>query len=230
MCLLTDPAICILLTTYLRTEYAAMTIRAIKQNLLWPQLWWMISDDGSPKEHVQTLVREIGPTYNIEVFDSARRGVGFGMNRCLGSIFEKSDLVLLCEDDWVLNAPLDMSPYVRLLTQHAEYGLVRFGYMCPDLLLHTVGEEGKLLYCVQPNGQTYIFSGHPSLRHRRFHEVYGYYDEGLPAGMTELSMCGKVNAKYGSPNPWIVFPAEYSCYGAFGHIGTESLKNMEPVR
>lgn len=216
-----DPVVTILMTTYLRTGCAIKTIQGLKQNLLWPQINWWISDDGSPREHTQAIVNEIGPSYNIQLFNSERRGVGFGMNYCLRKIYEKTSLVFLTEDDWFLDKPLDLRPYVNLLTNHPEYGLVRFGYMCADLLLYVISEENKLLYRVEPNLQTYRYVGHPKLVASRFFEYYGWFDEGIPPGLTELAMCGRVNSK--QPGPHIVIPADYSCYGAFSHLGSTSL-------
>lgn len=203
------------------------TIQGIKQNLVWPQLWWKISDDGSSKEHIRAVVDAIGPTYNVDVFDSARRGVGFGMNRCLQSIFETTELVLVMEDDWELRSPLIMSPYVRALTEHTENGMIRFGYLSPNLLGYLFSQEERLFWRLERNEETYRFTGHPSLRHRRFHEAYGWYDEGRPPGLTELSMCGKVNQK---PGPNILYPADCGSMGFFAHIGGESLADMEPVK
>lgn len=225
---MTDPVVTILLTTYIRTEYAIKTIQALKQNLIYPQLNWFISDDGSPPEHTHILQQVIGPSYNIRVFNSNRHGVGYGMNSCLQEIFESAELFLCVEDDWILNNPLDLRPHVNLLMKHATYGMVRFGYLSAGLAGHVISEEGHLFWQLDPNENQYRFAGHPSLRHKRFHEVYGYYDEGKPPGWTELSMCGRVNAK--PDGPAILYPAECGAWGFFGHIGTESLKDIAPER
>jgi hypothetical protein len=217
----------ILLTTYQRTEYAIRTIRALKNKFHWPNIGWWISDDGSPPGHVEALVHEIGPSYNIQFYNSARKGVGHGMNVSLQKIFDLTPLVLVMEDDWELNVDLDMTPYVSLLENNSEMGMIRFGYISPNIQATTISAEGKLFWRFDPNGEQYRFSGHPALRHARFHQVYGYYDEGLSAGYTELSMCGKVNA---APNgPSILYPVECGAYGFFGHIGTQSLAGEIPT-
>lgn len=224
---MTNPAIAILLTTYKRPECAIKTIRALKENLRWDQIWWCISDDGSPMSDVNAYSAEIGPSYNIRIFNSDRQGVGVGMNRALKKIFETTDLVLVMEDDWVLQRPIDVGPYVRTLTNNPTHGMIRYGYISPNVLGYLISEENTLYWRLEPNEETYRFVGHPSLRHKRFHEVYGWYDEGLPAGMTELSMCGKVNQKPDGPS--ILYPAECGQWGFFGHIGAESLADIQPV-
>ena len=222
------PEIWILLTTYNREEYALRTIQALKQNFIYPNVGFFISDDGSPSGHVERLVHEIGTEYQIRVYNSSRRGVGHGMNHCLRQIFEFADLVLMMEDDWILEKPLEVEPYMRLLRDHPEYGLVRFGYLAAGLLGYLVSEEGKLFWRLESNGETYRYSGHPSLRHKRFHEQYGYYDEGLAPGWTELSMCGRVNQNPSGPH--LVYPADCGAWGFFGHIGGDSLKDTQPER
>lgn len=224
---MSDPIVTILLTTYVR-DTAFKTIESLKKNLGWGNLMWWISDDGSPSDHVQQLKDAIGPTYRIETYNSDRKGVGHGMNYSLRKIYEICDLCLVMEDDWELEKPLDLSPYVRLLTNTDNYGLVRFGYLSANLLGYLVSEEGKLLWRLEPNGETYRFTGHPSLRHKRFHQHYGWYDEGLPAGWTELSMAGKVNQF--PKGPHIVYPTDCGTWGFFGHIGSESLRDIQPEK
>lgn len=220
------PPIWILLTTYERTACAVRTVEALKKNMLWPNIGWWISDDGSQPEHVQAIIEAIGPTYDIRWYNSMRRGVGVGMNYSLRQIWNLGDLVLMMEDDWELNQPLDFTPFVSLLTTHAEIGMIRYGYLSPNLLGYLITAQNELWWRLEPNAETYRFVGHPSLRHRRFHEIYGYYDEGLPPGMTELSMCGKVNQR--PEGPAIVFPASCGRWGYFGHIGTDSLADIAP--
>ena len=63
------------------------------------------------------------------------------------------------------------------------------------------------------------------LRHRRFIEAYQPYPEGLTPGETELWMCGRFN---GVSGPDIALPMDTGQWGAFGHIGGESLNGVRP--
>lgn len=222
-----DPELAILLTTYKRTSCAVKTIEALRKNLLWGNISWWVSDDGSSQEHIDAVMSAIGPTYSRHFFNSLRLGVGRGMNQNLKKIFETIDLVLVMEDDWELSNPLDLRPFVDTLLNHNENGMIRFGYLSTNILGYTVAYEKRLYWRIEYNGETYRFTGHPSLRHKRFHQGYGYYDEGLPPGMTELSMCGKVNQ---APGPNILFPTDCNGFGFFAHIGSESLADMEPTK
>ena len=75
-------------------------------------------------------------------------------------------------------------------------------------------------------GTTYTFSGHASLRHKRFHDSYGYYPEGLAPGANELAFCGQFNANKNGPS--IIWPMKYGINGPFAHIGEVSLADIQP--
>lgn len=220
------PAVYIILTTYKRTQFALQTIDSIHRNLLWSNLGWIICDDHSEGNHVSQLVEAIGQTNHLWIYDSQRRGVGNGMNTALNYVWSiGGSLILMLEDDWELKYPMDLTPYVNTLLNHEQHGMIRFGYLSPGVQATLINEENRLYWKTEDNGFQYRFTGHPSLRHKRFHDVYGYYDEGLAPGYTELSMCGKVNARSG---PNILIPADGGWYGYFHHIGAESLKDIKP--
>lgn len=215
----------ILLTTYKRTETAIKTIQGVKENFIWPNIGWMISDDGTGGNHVQRLRDEIGGSYAIETYDSARKGVGHGMNYSLRRIWEMgADLVLRLEDDWFLEKSFDPADCVNLLMNNADIGMVRLGYLSYGLQADLISREEKLWWAFRNTGYTYTYAGHAALVHKRFHQVVGMYAEGLRPGDNELDFCGKFNAKPNAPK--IVWPAKYGNIGPFVHIGSESLADI----
>lgn len=232
-----NPAVGIVLTTYNRQAMAEVTVQALIDNLKYDNLQWCLVDDGSSPSYVQHLAGMISGTGSSPVvYDSARRGVGHGMNYGMRHFFERgTDFILMMEDDWRLSKPLDLAPYVEVISK-THYSFIRFGYLAAGLLGYTVGQDdtgvpGKMFWRLEPNQHTYRYTGHPSLRHRRFNDKHlggcGMFDEGLTPGMTELSMCGKVN-KYG-PNPSnILIPCEAGQWGFFEHIGADSLADISP--
>jgi len=221
------PPVYIILTTYKRTEVALKTIRGIKNNLQWSNIGWIVTDDGSPPEHMEAIKKEIGGSYTLHIYDSAGKGVGHGMNWAINKIKELgAKLFIMCEDDWELLQPLDFKPYVRLLMEHESISMIRMGYLSYGISGELFPAVGKLWFKLFNTGFTYTFSGHASLRHLRFHEQYGMYKEGLVPGLTELSMCGQVNAK--PDGPVIVWPIDdFGASGPFVHIGSESLADEE---
>lgn len=221
------PPIYVLLTTYKRTETALKTIQGIIQNFQWPNLGWVIVDDGTGGSHLGTLANELGGNYTLFTYDSQRRGVGHGMNWGLHKIWEiGANLVLVLEDDWLCEKPFDPSSSVRLLMNHDDIGMVRYGYLHAGLQAEMIAAEGHLWWKFLATDYTYTFSGHAALRHSRFHGRVGYYAEGLTPGQGELDFCAKYNGTHNPPA--IVWPAEYGIYGPFVHIGAESLASVQP--
>jgi hypothetical protein len=219
----------IILTTYKRLDIATKTIQGLKENFRYDNIGWIITDDGSGPDHLNHLVSVVGPSYTVFTYDGNRKGVGHNMNWALHKVFDDlgGSLILMMEDDWYLEKPFDVEPYTKVLLNNPNAGMIRFGYAAAGLEAELVSMNDRLLWDLHRNSYTYRFTGHPSLRHKRFHETYGYYAEGLAPGLTELDMCAKVNAKDG---PRIYIPYEFNQWGAFGHIGSESLADVEPEK
>ena len=219
------PKVAILVITYKRTALAARTIQGVLDHLVYPheKLRWHIADDGSPEAHIVAL-KSLIDSYPITISNTNRRGVGASMN--VGSIecLKKADYILWLEDDWELTHSFDLRPCVELLSTYEQIGMVRLGYISPGIVGTLVSGNGHLWWRLD-KGPTYTFTGHASLRHRRFLEAYMPYREDLTPGETELHMCGTFNNK---PGPGVVYPAYVGEYGPFAHIGGDSLKDVRP--
>lgn len=218
------PLVVALLITYKRTNLAVRTIEGVQNNLVYPKdrLSWHVADDGSPAEHKDLLLRLCGE--GTSYTNAERKGVGRSMNLGMQAALQRADYILWLEDDWELTQQFDLRPCVQLLEESQDLGMVRLGYISPGISGKLVSGAGRLWWRLQ-KGETYTFTGHASLRHKRFCQVYGAYHEGLTAGETELWYCGKVNGTIG---PDVVVPAFTGEWGAFGHIGGESLKDVRP--
>ena len=224
----------VILTTYLRQQEALRTVDKVLANFEYEgDLRWIIVDDGSPevedRPYVYPLIEAIETAGHevIKVYNSERRGVGHGMNVGIRTVLgHEGQVFLMLEDDWeLLDLGYDFTPDVDLLLGHEDIGMIRYGYLAAGMSFHLFGRDNRLWFRIEPH--QYKFSGHPSLRHVRFHRAYGMYREGLPPGETELSMCAQVNQH--PQGPMIITPCYYTqAYGLFGHIGTNSLKNEQP--
>lgn len=230
----TSPPVWVILTTYNRKETCLKTVRALQEKLIYDNIGYFICDDGSSESYVDDIRAAITNTPHIAVYDGARRGVGHMMNHALHTIWDWGvELTLHMEDDWELTRPIPLLPYVNTLVNNSGIGMIRFGYLSTNLLGYTVGQEytgvDELYWRIEPNQETYRFTGHPSLRHRRFHDKNlggaGMYDEKLSPGMTELSMCGKVN-QYTKHD--ILYPTDCGRWGFFAHISIDHLGGIEP--
>ena len=204
-----------LIITYERLPLALQTIRSVKERVICPDLSFHIADDGSRTGHVDALIAEIGFDYKVTVTNSARKGVGTSMNFGITECLKRADFILHLEDDWVIpeGQTLDLRPFVELLTAEPTIGMVRLGQLTLDMEAKTISSCGRLWWKLR-KGQQYAFNGNPALRHRQFYAAYGPYQEGLPPGQTELSMCWQFDNR---PGPDIVIP---SCgFSNFSHIG-----------
>jgi hypothetical protein len=218
------PPIVIILQTFKRTDVALRTIAAAQQHLRYAgELIWYVADDGSPDEHV-AAVREMLPDAG---WHSERRGYGANANAAWRAADAATPLTLWLEDDWELTQPLDLTPYAQALADD-EIGMVRLGYLNRGISGSAVAAAGRLywrLYHEPVESNELVFTGHPSLRHTRYREAYGWYPEGLTPGDTELGYAYQYRtARAGAP--WIVWPADYPSGGLFGHIGTVKTETM----
>lgn len=219
--------IVIVLQTYRRTDCALRTIAAAVQYLRYPDLRWYVADDGSPPEHVQACLDALASEGPIG-WHSERRGYGGNANAAWSEADRHGALSLWLEDDWELRQPLDLYAYACLLMETAEIGMVRLGVLNLDVRGRTWAHGGQLYWKLdrEPHIEgTPVFTGHPSLRHRRYRDAYGPYPEGLTPGDTELAYAYQF--RQGSPDaPGIVWPAEYQPWGLFGHIGILKTETM----
>lgn len=225
-----SPPIFVLITTYKRTDCALRTIRGVKENFHWPNIGFVLVDDGSPVEHRKVLVREIGPTYYTWVYNGQRRGVGHNMNVGFRHVWEQGgELVLLLEDDWEIRSPLDVVPYVNLLMNNQDIGMIRMGYLSAGIRATLESRENRLWWVLQHNpNQQYNYAGHAQLQHKRFWEKLGAFKEGLAPGANELYRCGQYNSAENPPK--IVWPAEFGQWGPFHHVGSVSLADTEVAK
>ena len=228
---MTLPPIVIILLTYQRTEYALRTVRAANAHLRYDgEMRWYVADDGSHGKHVDDVLSTCFDTLqpygsglpsSFLGRHSARRGYGGNANDAWRAVDGETPLTFWLEDDWVLESDLDLTPYARLLIERDEIGMVRLGHLNLDVRGRTWGHDGRVYWLLDhaPHHEgTPVFTGHPSLRHRRYRECYGWYPEGRTPGDTELAYAYQFRV---GPleGPGIVWPVGYSQWGQFAHIG-----------
>lgn len=214
---MSDAPITIIFQTYSRTSYALATIAAAKVHLRYSDLRWYVADDGSERGHVEAVLEAVGPVVG---FHSERTSYGMNTNRAIAAAMEISPLYFPLEDDWILQEPLDLWPYADLLLSTEDIGMVRMGYLNAGLTgkLEAIREAlyWRLDDTAGRDTSRYAFTGHPSLRHRRYHEAHGLYPEGWQPGDTENAYAMQYSIGKGAD---IVWPAALGIAGPFGHIG-----------
>lgn len=216
------PPVGIILITYARTEYAVETIASNCEHLRYDgELGWWIADDGSSREHYETCihaVRESGGQL-FGAHQTNRDGYGRNANQAWTALYQEHgcEITLWLEDDWRLQRPLDISPYVRLLMERKDtIGMVRLGYMPVGLNLYTLGHNGHM-YAKVMKDCLYAYSGNPHLKHTNFGRDYGYLPLGNNPGETEISYDHTFRHTKGVD---VVWPLKIGDDPFYGHIGT----------
>lgn len=219
--------IVIVLQTWERTEYALRTIASARQYLRYPDLRWYVADDGSRTEHLEAVLSALGGV-NVVGYHHERRGYGGNCNAAWDRADAESALTFWLEDDWELRQPLDLYAYACLLMESSEIGMVRLGALNLDIRARSWGHGGVMYWKLDREPHidgTPVFTGHPSLRHRRYRQAYGDYPVGLVPGDTELAYAWQFRVGP-QDGPGIVWPAAYPPNGYFGHIGAVKCEDM----
>jgi len=222
------PPLAIVLVTYRRTEMAVRTIKSTIEHLLYPPelIAWFVGDDGSPKKH-ETAIRRALKDQRLREYSNERLRnegeedtffSGQVWNHVLGLGYQYSDFVLFLEDDWDMENDLDLIPYVRLLQQREDVGMVTFRILNVGADVRTVGENGEIFLQYQRTS-AYGYCGHPSLRHARFVRYYGWFHEQRSPGEIELDMDSRYREQVDGPHVWR--PATLDQWGGWHHIGVD---------
>lgn len=220
------PSVAIVLVTYKRTREALITVNSVCENLIYPRekRGWYVADDGSPREHMDAIFHSLLEVYQETLWDHHSEKFmpgtyfsGRGWNQGLRKAHQYADIVLWLEDDWRLERKLDITPYVLLLKEREDVGLVRLGHLAVGSDVNIVGWNG-IHYLKYLRTTPYAYSGNPLLRHLRMVESYGYFHEQKNPGEIELDYDARFREIFG-PDIWR--PADIPGWGIFGHIGTE---------
>lgn len=225
------PKISILLLTYRRTEMVLRTIESTCNNLVYPKelMSWCVADDGSPREEFELILdtlkkhgQNVIYSHNERMRNPGQEDTffsGMGWNKAMGVAYQNTDFVLQEEDDWELEQPFDLVPYVKLLQEREDVGLVSFRILSVGCDVHTVGHDG-IHYLKYQRTTQYAYSGNPHLRHARFVQHYGWFAEDVNPGGIELAQDDRYRLDVaGGPAIWR--PVTIDPWGAWHHIGNE---------
>lgn len=199
------PNVSIVIITYKRPEELQKTLDALKKNLEYPadKLTWIIADDHSGDDYQEMMSKYTRfHSLNLQwIVTSQNSGWGANANNVLRQV--KDDYVFFIEDDYVLKYPIDLRVGVAMLEKMPHVGMLRYrGTAGMHVVNHQFevdisdyvaghhdgeGVEGKVTYMLLDSGSPdlWLYSNGPHLKHRRFHDFYGVYPEGIPLGETE---------------------------------------------
>jgi glycosyltransferase involved in cell wall biosynthesis len=180
-------SLAVVITTFNRKDILKETIGRVAEHIKYSggEVRVFIADDGSTDG-----TQEMAASWPFcRIVQSNRAGLGGNANAGLKMAFQFSDVVFQFQDDMWIDGPLDMTPHVQLLREKPEIGWIRIGhYLNHNFTAQMRGEYWHLLWNSQ---EYYIASDQPHVKHRRFHDFFGYYPEGLKIADTENSWCGR---------------------------------------
>lgn len=232
---MTDIPLAVCLLTYKRTYEALETVFSTCEHLKYPRelIRWYVADDGSPDQHHHAILQALEKNgmaligeHNEKFRTDGSYNCGAGWNKGLGICHQYSDFVLWLEDDWRMEADLDMMPYIRLLQENEKVGIITFRILSTGGDVHTVGWNGEVFLQYKRTTQ-YAYSGNPLLRHARYTKRYGWIAEDRSPGLIELHQDdkyryaddGTIRTEDDGPQIWR--PATLDQWGGWHHVGTE---------
>lgn len=155
-------------------------------------LYLHVADDGSRKNSHgnadpidlagdMAIGRGYGPWEEYSTTEQDRKGVGASLNAGLAAAFDRTPLALYVVDDWELTEELDLTPWARLLLVEESIGAVRLGPPHPGIHGEIQMFDDGFALRLNPAFGGFVASQRPTLYHKRFHEVHGWWPEGVSA-------------------------------------------------
>jgi coenzyme F420-reducing hydrogenase beta subunit len=197
------PILNVIMTTHNRTGVACYCIDALVKNLKYSgKIQYIICDDRSEPGHCEALEYQFKQCGIFDVIilktDEDRYGLGASLNNGLYNSFERSDIVLTTEDDWLLVKELNMDLYVKTIIENKEIGGIRLATSSYNgrELKDFDSSFYKFIYNSSIkilNNNYWIFNNQVMLRHKRVYDKLGYYKENCHADEQEREFCIKFN-------------------------------------
>jgi hypothetical protein len=221
------PGVSVLIPTYNRLQIVADTVAQLHQLIQYPgpiTYWLGVDNDKESAAQVRTFIhKQTG--VQVNAVDGPRRRnprsrgyLGANLNMLLQAS-RNDNLLLQMDDDHKLLRCLDLRSHVEKLMADETSGWVRlmgvgFHNYCGCL-------EGRYWKVDWACSELYIPSNRPHLKHRRFHNFFGLYPEGMKLGETEESFCHqcKDKARGASNCPHVLVPLDVLTESSWDHIG-----------
>lgn len=141
-----------------------------------------VADDGSTIKWKPEKIWKGPLTYSRQ----ERHGVGASLNQGFRQAFKLSPVVAYFVDDWQLKEPLTITPWVRLLLERQDVGIVRLGpphpYLKGTIMPYTEEWQG---WAMKLDRYGLTVGHRPELFHQRYTEFYGWWDEDTNAQEVE---------------------------------------------
>lgn len=214
------PPLSVLVITYNRRQTVLETLRRLEEFLRYDgERHLIVADDGSEDETPEAIAAMCP---QATIVKSPRVGLGANNNAGLAEAFSRANFVFQLQDDMHLETNLNLTPHVLRLMNDPTIGFITFWHVafhhftatCPDEYWH-----------VDWNSRgPYVANDHPHLKHKRFHDFFGSYPEGLRSDYTEEKWCGYTH-KQGQARPdapKVLIPIGWDIEHGFSHVGAHT--------
>lgn len=186
------PPLAILSMTYNRRDILEDTLKHINEHLWYegPKQYF-VADDGSD-DGTQSMLMQFP---DMTLIQNQRVGLGANSNSGLRLAMAYAPLILQFQDDMQLKSSLDLHPHAERLLSDETCGYIRLWGVGGHR--YTANLEGNYWRVWWNSDDLYIPSDRPHLKHRRFHEFFGFYPEGLKSAETEDAWCHQCKDRAG---------------------------------
>ena len=214
------PLVSVIFLTYNRAHTLVATFESFRMRVNYPRdrLELILCDDAS-----DSLNLGIARTLGFDKVLTSRRNQGLSANTNKGVRAASGDFILQLQDDWLLGGDPDfLKNAVAALELFPDIGMVAFRER-PNLhIAETRTVAGKMFDILTPNLNSSggisdvgngVYTDTPHVKRRNFHDIVGYYVEGIPMTQAELAMTRSVSLDDR------VRVAVLRCDEVFHHIG-----------
>lgn len=129
------------------------------------------------------------------------------------------EVVLQIDDDFWLSGPLDLDRHVETLLNETGAGWIRL----MDIVGHNYSARliGAYWWVDWASPGLYIPSNRAHLKHRRFHDAFGFYPEDKKLADTENEFCQRCKDRAGHSLGWpqVLVPLDVATESLWQHIG-----------
>lgn len=209
------PALTIVIVTYNRKETLFQTLQGLQDHLDYQgERHIFVADDGSTDGTQEDLARDWP---HVALVQSNRAGLGGNTNAGLRAALQRADFVLQMQDDMKLLKHLDLHPHITKLRDDTTAGFIRLWGVGGHRYHGELDGNHWRVWWHSP--ELYIPSDRPHLKHRRFHEYFGLYPEGLKTAETEEAWCHQCKALAGQKGTLDVMVPMIDTETNWEHIG-----------
>lgn len=209
----------------------ATALASWQENLIYDDtINLIVADDGSNDwaESLQMIATKLWTRGVITWTKETAKGVGGSLNRGFQHAYAFTDVLLYAVDDWSLLHDFDINPWVQLLNEREDVGVVRLGPPHPGNILdvrpYTANWQGWVGRIMEGSSSGIIVSERPALWHKRMYEAFGRFKEDCTALECEadydrrfhqLWHLHRLDVVLALPHPWM-------------HLNPSEMSNRDP--